>query len=137
MPNLNLDFGDGVSQPSTPEGTPSSAPVDITGATTKPGEVDITNQDGKTTPTEPTNPATPKEPATPSEPTTPPTTPTQPTDTNPSTGGSKLVLLLSLKVLNILLLKTEILLTKMVKSLKLLLMFKLGLMKMSKLMIIV
>ena len=87
MPNLNLDFGDGVVQPSTPEGTPSSAPVDITGPATKPGEVDITNQDGKTTPTEPTTPATPTEPATPSEPTTPPTTPTQPTDTNPSTGG--------------------------------------------------
>lgn len=87
MSNLNLDFGDGVLQPSTPEGTPSSAPVDITGATTKPGEVDITNQDGKTTPTEPTTPATPNEPTTPSEPTTPPTTPTQPTETNPSTGG--------------------------------------------------
>ena len=87
MPGLNLDFGDGVLQPSTPEGTPSSAPVDITGPTTKPGEVDITNQDGKTTPTEPTNPVTPNEPATPSEPTTPPTTPTQPTETNPSTGG--------------------------------------------------
>ena len=87
MPQLNLDFGDGVLQPSTPEGTPSSAPVDITGTTTKPGEVDITNQDGKTTPTEPTTPATPTEPATPSEPTTPPTTPAQPTDTNPSTGG--------------------------------------------------
>lgn len=87
MPNLNLDFGDGVLQPSTPEGTPSSAPVDITGPTTKPGEVDITNQDGKNTPTEPTTPATPTEPATPSEPATPPTTLTQPTDTNPSTGG--------------------------------------------------
>ena len=59
MSNLNLDFGDGVNQPSTPEGTPSSAPVDITGATTKPGEVDITNQDGKTTPTEPTTPGRP------------------------------------------------------------------------------
>ena len=87
MPGLNLDFGDGVLQPSTPEGTPSSAPVDITGPTTKPGEVDITNQDGKTTPTEPTTPATPTEPTTPSEPTTPPTTPTQPTETNSSTGG--------------------------------------------------
>jgi len=87
MPNLNLDFGDGVLQPSTPEGTPSSAPVDITGSTTKPGEVDITNQDGKTTPTEPTTPAGPTEPATPSEPNTPPATPTQPTEPNPSTGG--------------------------------------------------
>jgi len=87
MPNLNLDFGDGVLQPSTPEGTPSSAPVDITGSTTKPGEVDITNQDGKTTPTEPTTPAAPTEPATPSEPNTPPATPTQPTEPNPSTGG--------------------------------------------------
>ena len=87
MPGLNLDFGDGVLQPSTPEGTPSSAPVDITGATTKPGEVDITDQDGKTTPTEPTTPATPTESATPSEPTTPTTTPTQPTDTISSTGG--------------------------------------------------
>ncbi len=87
MPNLNLDFGDGVLQPSTPEGTPSSAPVDITGSTTKPGEVDITNQDGKTTPTEPTIPAAPTEPATPSEPNTPPATPTQPTEPNPSTGG--------------------------------------------------
>lgn len=87
MPNLNLDFGDGVLQPSTPEGTPSAAPVDITGSTTKPGEVDITNQDGKTTPTEPTIPAAPTEPATPSEPNTPPATPTQPTEPNPSTGG--------------------------------------------------
>lgn len=87
MPHLNLDFGDGVLQPSTPEGTPSSAPVDITGPTTKPGEVDITNQDGKTTPTEPTTPAALIESETPSEPTTPPTTTTQPTDTNPSTGG--------------------------------------------------
>ena len=84
MSNLNLDFGDGVLQPSTPEGTPSTAPVDITGPTTKPGEVDITNQDGKTTPTEPTTPATPTEPTTPAEPTTPPTEPTEPTS---PTGG--------------------------------------------------
>lgn len=87
MPNLNLDFGDGVLQPSAKEGTPSSDPVDITGSTTKPGEVDITNQDGKTTPTEPITPAAPTEPATPSEPNTPPATPTQPTEPNPSTGG--------------------------------------------------
>lgn len=83
MPNLHLDFGDGVTQPSTPEVTPTSTPVDITGSATKPGEVDITNQDGKTIPTEPTTPATPAEPTIPTE----PATPTKPTDTNPSTGG--------------------------------------------------
>ena len=80
MPNLNIDFGEGVVQPSNPEGTPPAAPVDITGPVTKPGEVDITNKDGKTAPTEPVTPVTPTEPAN-------PTKPTEPTETNPSTGG--------------------------------------------------
>ena len=71
MPELHLDFGDGVKTTPTTGATPSGDAPDITGNTPKAGGEDITNKDGKTTPTEPTTP----------------TTPTQTTDTNPSTGG--------------------------------------------------
>lgn len=87
MPNLHLDFGDGVTPTPAPGATPPSAPVDITGPKTKPSDVDITNQDGKNPPVEPTTPAAPAEPTTPTEPTTPPANPTQPNEPNPSTGG--------------------------------------------------
>lgn len=80
MPNVNLDFGDGVTPTPTPGATPPSGPVDISGATPKPGEVDITNKDGKT---EPSAPAAPTEPVTPTE----PATPAEPIEPNPSTGG--------------------------------------------------
>lgn len=83
MPNVNLDFGDGVTPTPNPGATPPSGPVDISGATPKPGEVDITNKDGKTEPSEPAAPATPAEPVTPTE----PAAPAEPNEPNPSTGG--------------------------------------------------
>ena len=80
---VNLDFGDGVKTTPVEGGTPSGDAPDITGNTPKAGGEDITNKDGKTTPTEPTTHTTPTEPTTPAE----PATPSEPTDTNPSTGG--------------------------------------------------
>ena len=83
MPEVNLDFGDGVKTTPSSGGTPSGDTPDITGNTPKDGGTDITNKDGKTTPTEPTTPTTPTEPATSTE----PAAQTTPTETNPSTGG--------------------------------------------------
>lgn len=83
MPNLNIDFGDGVNTTPTDGTTPPTSAPDITGNTPKPGDADITNKDGNNPPAEPASPVTPAEPAAPSN----SNEPTNPTDTNPSTGG--------------------------------------------------
>ena len=60
MPDMNLDFGDGVVTKPNEGATPTGEQPDITGSTAKPGEEDITHKDGSNGNTPPAGNEPPK-----------------------------------------------------------------------------